>query len=244
MTDRITFGSLFAGIGGFDLGLEACGMRGKWQVEIDDYANRVLEKRWPDVTRHRDVRECGKHNLPWVDVVCGGFPCQDISSSGPRVGIHGHKSGLFFELMRIVRELRPRAVLLENVSDLLYRGLDVVLGELADSGFDSCWESIPAAWFGLPQPRWRVFIVAYPSGSGWQSRDQWISSRQEAIRRIDGNGLGEAKWRTKDGASFLSRVDDGIPARAHRLRCLGNAVPPAMVEFMGNRIKAVIGEGE
>ena len=157
----LTFGSLFAGIGGFDLGFERCGMNCKWQVEIDDYATRILERHWPDVHRERNIKQCGRHNLEWVDVICGGFPCQDISYAGKGAGLDGERSGLFFEAVRVVRELRPRAVVLENVAGLLTRGLDRVLGTLAEIGFDAEWHCIPAAAVGAPHIRDRVFILAY-----------------------------------------------------------------------------------
>src|SRR4051812_10602658 len=127
----LTFGSLFAGIGGIDLGLERAGMQCKWQVEINDYATRVLAKHWPDVHRERDVRACGAHNLTTVDLICGGFPCQDISYAGKGAGLAGRRSGLWFEYARIIRELEPRYVLVENVAALLDRGMGDVLGSLA-----------------------------------------------------------------------------------------------------------------
>jgi DNA (cytosine-5)-methyltransferase 1 len=98
---EFTFISLFAGIGGMDLGLERTGLRCIAQVEIDDYATRVLERRWPDVPRWRDVRDCGAHNLPSADVICGGFPCQDISEAGKGAGLAGERSGLWREFYRI-----------------------------------------------------------------------------------------------------------------------------------------------
>ncbi len=159
--DKLTFGSLFAGIGGFDLGFERAGMVCKWQVEINDYATKVLEKHWPSVHRERDIRECGQHNLQRVDVICGGFPCQDISYAGLGAGLDGERSGLFFQALRVVRELQPRAVVLENVAGLLTRGLDRVLGSLAEVGFDAEWHCIPAAAVGAPHIRDRVFIMAY-----------------------------------------------------------------------------------
>ena len=157
----MTFGSLFAGIGGFDLGFERCGMQCKWQVEIDDYATRILERHWPDVHRQRDIRQCGRHNLERVDCIIGGFPCQDLSYAGKGAGLDGERSGLFFEAVRLVRELRPRAVVLENVAGLLTRGLDRVLGTLAEIGFDAEWHCIPAAAVGAPHIRDRVFVLAY-----------------------------------------------------------------------------------
>jgi len=163
---EITFGSLFAGIGGFDLGFERAGMVCKWQVEIDDYANRVLAKHWPNVHRERDIRECGSHNLKAVDVICGGFPCQDISYAGQGAGLDGERSGLFFEAVRVVRELRPKIVVLENVAALLTRGLDRVLGTLAEIGYDAEWHCIPAAAVGAPHIRDRVFVLAYSNANG------------------------------------------------------------------------------
>jgi DNA (cytosine-5)-methyltransferase 1 len=160
----LTFGSLFAGIGGFDLGFERAGFQCKWQVEIDDYATRILERHWPDVHRERDIRQCGRHNLERVDCIIGGFPCQDISYAGAGAGLNGARSGLFFEAARLVRELRPRAVVLENVAGLLTRGLDRVLGTLASFGYCCEWHCIPAAAVGAPHIRDRVFILAYRNG--------------------------------------------------------------------------------
>jgi DNA (cytosine-5)-methyltransferase 1 len=156
----ITFGSLFAGIGGFDLGFERAGMECIWQVEINDYAQKVLAKHWPKVHREADIKTVGKHNLEYVDVICGGFPCQDISYAGRGAGLDGERSGLFFEAIRVVRELQPRVVVLENVAALLTRGLDRVLGTLAEIGYDAEWHCIPAAYVGAPHIRDRVFIVA------------------------------------------------------------------------------------
>ena len=156
----LTFGSLFAGIGGFDLGFERAGFECRWQVEIDDYATKILEKHWPKVHRERDIRECNSGNLERVDCIIGGFPCQDISYAGRGAGLAGERSGLFFEAVRLVRELQPRAVVLENVAALLTRGLDRVLGTLAEIGYDAQWHCIPAAAVGAPHIRDRVFIIA------------------------------------------------------------------------------------
>ena len=155
----ITFGSLFAGIGGFDLGFERAGIACKWQVEIDDFASKVLAKHWPDVHRERDILQCGGHNLEPVDVICGGFPCQDISYAGRGAGLDGERSRLFFEAVRVVCELQPRCVVLENVAALLSRGLDRVLGTLAEIGYDAEWHCIPAVAVGAPHIRDRVFVI-------------------------------------------------------------------------------------
>src|SRR5687768_17296922 len=138
------FGSLFSGIGGIDLGLERAGMQCVWQVEIDVFCRKVLTKHWPNVTTFNDVREVGKHNLEPVDLIAGGSACQDISEVGSRRGIDGPKSGLWREMCRIVCELRPQYVLVENVSGLLNRGIERVLGDLAAVGYDAEWSVLSA----------------------------------------------------------------------------------------------------
>ena len=149
----VTFGSLFAGIEGFGLGLERAGLKCKWQVEIDPYAKRILEKHWPLVPKWDDVRTFPPDGDWGVDVIAGGFPCQNISTAGDGKGIDGEQSGLWREYFRIIRILRPRVVIVENVPAISFRGLDRVLGNLASIGFDAEWETLPAYSFGVPQPR-------------------------------------------------------------------------------------------
>jgi DNA (cytosine-5)-methyltransferase 1 len=159
----MTVGSLFAGIGGFDLGFERAGYRVRWQVEINAYCRAVLRKHWPGVRRYGDVRRVGRHNLEPVDVICGGFPCQDISIAGAGAGLDGARSGLWREYARIIREVRPRYVVVENVPALLSRGLGTVLADLAACGYDAEWDCLPAAAVGAPHRRDRVWIVACDS---------------------------------------------------------------------------------
>lgn len=161
-------GSLFSGVGGFDMGLEAAGMRVAWQVEIDPQARAVLRKHWPDVDLHEDVRDVGRHNLEPVDLICGGFPCQDLSVAGRRAGLAGERSGLFYEFMRVVAELAPRWVLVENVPGLLSsnggRDMGAVLGTLAELGYGYAYRVLDLQHFGVPQRRRRVFIVGHLGG--------------------------------------------------------------------------------
>ena len=182
MTKPMTFISLFAGIGGMDLGLERAGMQCVAQVEIDDYASKILAKHWPDVARFRDVRTVGAHNLPACDLICGGFPCQDISNAGKQAGITGERSGLWREFARIIGELRPRYALIENVSALLGRGLSAVLCDLAALGYDAEWHCIPAAAVGAPHIRDRVFVLAYAHGAERraQSEGRNVANRDDA----------------------------------------------------------------
>jgi DNA (cytosine-5)-methyltransferase 1 len=184
-----------------DLGLERAGMECKWQVEIDEYASRVLAKHWPTVHREKDVRQCGAGNLENVDLIAAGFPCQDISYAGKGAGLKGERSGLFYEVARIVGEMGPRYVVLENVSALLTRGLDQVLGTLASLGYDAEWHCIPAAYVGAPHIRDRVFILAYAAGVGDQ---EW----QQPLARENGTRKSRAKRVNFDGGS------SGTPALA------------------------------
>lgn len=233
--EEITFGSLFAGIGGFDLGFERVGMKCKWQVEIDDYATQVLAKHWPNVHRERDIRQCGKHNLEPVDVICGGFPCQDISYAGSGAGLDGERSGLFFDSVRLVRELRPRVVVLENVAALLTRGLDRVLWTLAEIGFDAEWHCIPASYVGAPHIRDRVFVVANSLGKGLEIRQ---GENTGGARSIDWFIVTRSSWWAAEPC--VGRVANGISRRVDRLKCLGNAVVPQVAELIGGQVVKLI----
>ena len=309
------FGSLFCGIGGFDLGLERAGMQCAWQVEIDPYAQKVLAKHWPDVRRHADVCTFPPEEGDWeVDVICGGFPCQDISYAGKGAGLAGARSGLWFEFARIIGHLRPRYVIVENVSALLTRGMGEVLGTLASLGYDAEWHVIPASAVGAPHRRDRVWIVAYadgrqvrgvnadardgrslpqqgpqrivressgghdvadadgtqlrhcgrsctacetrevqgkeqererlrsdagPSGQGGDVADSSVSGLAERQSQPS-NARQERSPSERDGwwavEPDVGRVAHGVPSRVDRLRCLGNAVVPQVVELIGRAI--------
>jgi DNA (cytosine-5)-methyltransferase 1 len=165
----VRIGSLFSGIGGLELGLEWAGVgRAVWQVERDEWCRGILARHWPDAERFDDVLSVGARNLAPVDLICGGPPCQDISYAGKGAGLAGARSGLWFEYARIVRELRPRFVVVENVSALLARGVDTVLGDLAEAGYDAEWRCIRASDVGAPHRRERLFVVAYRVGDGLQ----------------------------------------------------------------------------
>lgn len=225
----LSFGSLFSGIGGLDLGLERAGMKCAWQVEIDSYCQRVLSKHWPDVPKFDDVRT---FTPTAVDVVAGGFPCQDVSVAGLKVGIDGPRSGLWRELHRIISEVRPRFAIVENTAGLLVRGLDRVLGDLAGIGYDAEWGVLSSCRFGAPHMRQRVFIVAYPA-----------SQRQGQLRRLECQGKSEATWRVRwsEDQSGIQRELDGVPYRLERCKGIGNAVDPRVAEWIGRRVMMAAG---
>ena len=165
LNQQLKFGSLFAGIGGFDLGFERAGMECAWQVEIDEHCNDVLRQHWPEVERYGDVKEIDGQDLEPVDLIAGGFPCQDVSVAGRRAGLAGKRSGLWWEFHRILEEHHPAWAVIENVPGLLSsnRGLDfatVVLG-LAQLGYGIAWRVLDAQNFGVPQRRRRIFIVGH-----------------------------------------------------------------------------------
>lgn len=177
-------GSLFSGIGGLELGLEWAGLgHVVWQVEKDEYCRAVLEKHWPGVERFEDVCTVGKSNLSPVDLICGGFPCQDVSGAGKGAGLAGERSGLWREYARIVSELRPEWVLVENVTSGANRWVDTVVCELEQRGY-ACFP-IPLSAFdvGAPHLRRRVFIVAADAQrDGLQARTR--AGKQAAQARI------------------------------------------------------------
>jgi DNA (cytosine-5)-methyltransferase 1 len=210
--------SLFSGIGGLDLGLERAGITVVGQVEIDPWCRRVLARHWPSVPQHDDVRTAADWWLngerPHVDLVFGGFPCQDISNAGQRAGIDGSRSGLWRYMAAVIRDLRPRYVVLENVSDLLVRGVGRVLGDLAEIGYDAEWDCVPAAAVGAHHLRDRWFAVAYPQSVGRRSG----RPRGSAGDGPDGEGFaaekladpsGQGRGRVRSVGAVLS---DGLEA--------------------------------
>lgn len=162
MTDKLRVLDLFAGIGGFSLGLERTGgFETAAFCEIDPFCRRVLARHWPEVPQYEDVRtltakRLAADGITGIDVITGGFPCQDISVAGRAAGLAGERSGLFYEIARLVSELEPRYVILENVAALLGRGLSDVLGALAEIGYDAEWHCIPASYVGAPHIRDRI----------------------------------------------------------------------------------------
>jgi DNA (cytosine-5)-methyltransferase 1 len=228
------YGSLFSGIGGMDLGFDRAGMVCRWQCEIDEYARAVLKKHWPEVPKHDDIRTF--RNPPKVDIIAGGFPCQDVSNAGLRAGIRGERSGLFWELMRVVREVEPRYVVLENVAALLVRGMGEVLRELASSGYDAEWDCLPASAFGAHFRGDRVFIIAHRTAASCLRRQRQWTNPARAFAGNEFTRLVERELQVCVPAGKNQRVSDGLPCRVDRLRGVGNAVIPQVAEYIAKRI--------
>jgi DNA (cytosine-5)-methyltransferase 1 len=234
--------SLFAGVGGFDLGLERTGgFKTVAFCEIDPFARRVLAKHWPGVPLYNDVRELSADRLAAdgiaIDVICGGFPCQDISLAGTGAGLAGERSGLWNEYARLIGELRPNYVIVENVSALLGRGLGDVLGHLASLGYDAQWDCIPASYIGALHQRDRIWITAYPNTNGVRPQ-RLRSPAARAWSEEQFAGLVQDTLLTAVPAGRSGGVSDGAPDRVHRLKALGNAVVPQIPELIGRAILA------
>lgn len=259
---------LFSGIGGFSLGLERAGMKTIAFCEQDGYACRVLRKHWPMIPIFEDIKtlthkKLKSHGL-LPNILCGGFPCQDISTAGKGAGLAGERSGLWREYARLIREVKPRYAIMENVAALRSRGLDQVLGDLAAIGYDAEWHCIPAAALGAPHQRDRVWIVAYPK-SGQVRRLPRRPKTEIALLRFccvhenvphadgercenrrDGQDSSCKPCREAQSREFqawpvepdIPRVAHGVSHRVDRLRCLGNAVVPQIPEMIGRAIIA------
>jgi DNA (cytosine-5)-methyltransferase 1 len=244
---------LFSGIGGFSLWLERTGgFETVAFCEIEEFPRKVLKKHWPEVPCYNDVRELTGEILRRdgisVDVICGGFPCQDISSSGKQGGISAGRSGLWSEIVRLLSDIRPKFAIIENVTNLLAgergRWFATVLADLASIGYDAEWHCIQAANIGLHHGRDRVWILAYPNGKRWGSlvKGQQVRSARLNLQSHQQGWADTLRLLPNVGRLFanadgrLERNDNGIPEGLDRLKCCGNAVVPHIAEILGNSI--------
>lgn len=256
---------LFSGIGGFSLGLERAGMETVAFCEIEPFCQKVLAKHWPDVPIYSDIRTLTAERLKDdgindIGLVCGGFPCQDISSAGKKVGIRGSRSGLWSEMFRLVCEIQPETLLVENTAGILARGIDTVLGDLASIGYDCVWTCIPASAVGAPHGRDRCWIVGNPNDKGESNRA--INDEAQVLQKLSSDDATYPERRQREVGRYLERigrvgqsveeyriwefenspfgmgVDDGVSNRMDRLKALGNAVVPQVVEVIGRAIMA------
>lgn len=234
----MTFGSLFAGCGGMDLGFEQAGLQCMWQVEIDEYARKVLERHWPTVPRWDDVRTFPPEGDWSVDVICGGFPCQDISQANvvSRVGLNGERSGLWSEFLRVITQLKPAAVVVENSFQQWRKWVPVVRRQLHEINYGSMPVGIDSAVFGTKHHRKRAFVVAHSDSN----RQSAFAKHAEASRLPTIAGRDWQDWGQPSPAAL--GVVNGIPRAVDRLRCAGNAVSPPVAEWIGRRLMEAAGE--
>ena len=271
---------LFSGIGGFSLGLEACGMTTTAFCERDPYCQSILKKHWPKTPIHTDVRKLdGKQYQNSIDVVAGGFPCQPFSVAGKRLGSEDDRH-LWPEMLRIIRECRPRWVIGENVSGFVKMALDDVSSDLEGEGYAVRAFVLPAVAVEARHRRDRCFIIAHredvanPHGerqlqqsgsereigrwsgdSGEEERDvahtigsrgeTWLSGPEQGqeghSREFNHEGYQRPWWETGGewpAESNVCRVVDGIPNRVDRIKSLGNAVVPQLIQAIGELVIA------
>ncbi len=237
---------LFSGIGGFSLGLERTGgFETVAFCEIEEFPRRVLAKHWPEVPCYRDVRELTADRLAAdgiaVDVIAGGFPCQDLSTAGTGRGLRGERSGLWSEYARLVGELRPVFVIVENSPELLNGWLGDILGPLAAFGYNAEWECIPAAAVGAPHRRDRLWLIAYPTGFRLPRQGGLLNAIHPAPDSYrEASGLVDAVQR--NALPFVCDRHDGVSKRLAELGLhgLGNAVVPEIPHQIGNAILEAI----
>ncbi|MFJ8959951.1 DNA cytosine methyltransferase [Lentzea sp. NPDC102401] len=234
--------SLFSGIGGLELGLERAGMTVAGQVELDPYCREVLSRHWPEVPRHDDVRTAPEwwqsQQRPCVDLVAGGFPCQPFSKLGSRLGIDDERWGWPW-MADVVRVVRPRYVLVENVSALV-RDRDAfawMLGDLHQLGFDAQWTVVSACSVGAPHARDRLFLLAHPACVDGQ-QPLHLQAAVPPGRASAGATRGDARPDRWVPEPAVGRVAHGLSKRlvAPGLRALGNAVVPHVAELVGRLI--------
>lgn len=236
---KISVLDLFAGQGGFSLGLERTGhFETAAFCEIAEFPRRILRHHWPEVPCHNDITRI-EHIEP-VGLVTGGFPCQDASLAGKGAGIAGSRTGLFWHILRTVRLVGRPKLLLENVAALLDRGMAAVLGALAQIGYDAEWNCIPAAAVGAPHERDRLWIFAYPCEEGQQGPViDWdaisCSACQEVTQFGDYSATCGDEW--AEGFPLVS-MGNGLPSGLVRggIEAAGNAVVPKIPELIGYQI--------
>ncbi|MGA9882139.1 MAG: DNA (cytosine-5-)-methyltransferase [Candidatus Acidiferrales bacterium] len=241
----MTHGSLFCGIGGFDLACERLGITTLWQVEQSRSCRRILRKNFPDSIRFREIGGVGAHCLQPVTIVTGGFPCQPYADGGARRGDKDPRA-LWPEMLRIISELHPRWIIGENVRGLLSlesgRHFEQVCSDLEAEGYEVWPFLLPACAFGAPHRRYRIFVVGHvPHAAGGESGGDKgtgggtaAAEGQEAEPKgLNAKPSGGEWWEIEPA---VGRVADGISHRLDRLKCLGNAVVPQVAFWLLERV--------
>lgn len=247
MPQNLTHGALFAGLLGFGLAAQWAGIETTWYSEINDFCNEHNAINFPHAIQYGDIRELSGRNMPKVNIISGGFPCQDVSVGGKGEGVSGARSGLWWHQCRLLGEIRPDYAIFENSPLLAVRGLDRVLCGLAEVGYDAVWDCVRASDYGAPHLRERLYLIAYPNKFGldkvpaWPQRDS--ETRQKAPGFWQGAGghtpdrLGHDAWGT--AVSEFRRVDDGLSRELvkEEFAAYGNAVVPQIPQEIFEAIK-------
>lgn len=237
----MTHGSLFSGIGGFELGAKRAGIKTIWNCEINPFCRKILKKHFPETTQYTDITTL--KNPPYVDIISGGFPCQDISIANPKgEGLNGKRSGLWKEMLRIICETRPNYVLIENSPQLLRKGFNTLLQNLSEAGYDAEWQCLQARNFNLPHKRERIFIIAYTKRFGFTCN---IIKNFKYNKSVHAKASGQTPLpmpikRFNAESDYRSvRMYNGFSKEldTNRITALGNAVIPSIAQYLFECIK-------
>ncbi len=239
--EALTLGSLFSGVGGFELGAEMCNIETKWCCEIEKKQREILKKRFPHAKIHKDIRDL--RDVEYVDIICGGFPCQDLSianvsnkklwKNGKVIGINGERSGLWSEMYRILRIAKPKYVFFENSPMLLVRGFERVLCDLSKIGYNAEWTCLSASEAGYNHKRERLYCVAY-SGKARRVHNTQIlrllqQLLQEEVSKQNSLSMPFKRFDCKSDFSDV-QLDDGFSSELDKsgIEMFGNAVIPSI----------------
>ncbi len=228
-------GSLFSGIGGFELGAERTNIKTLWSCELNEFCRKILKQHFPETKQYNDIRSVSYPES--VDIISGGFPCQDISIAGKGNGITGTRSSLWFEMYRIIEEIRPTYILIENSPELLKKGFEKILYPLSEIGYNVEWQCLSGYSFGVQQSRERVYVIAYSNSFRQQrKREKSIFSKSILQRQFQGIYPG---WRTRRDIPKPAtlRTTHDIPNQMDRTKAIGNSVMPIISKYLFECIK-------
>jgi DNA (cytosine-5)-methyltransferase 1 len=250
-SNELIHGSLFSGVGGFELGAQLSGIETIWNCEYEEHNREILKKNFPNTKQYFDVRTM--NNVEYVDIISGGFPCQDLSLSNTtpknkqlrnekKKGIKGERSGLWSEMFRVVRDIRPKYVIIENSPMLLIRGFEQVLCNLSSIGYVCEWQCLQAAQFGYNHKRNRFFGIAYPIEKRCKNNNEIFLELQKVLLKKPSrqNDIPMHLKRFDANSNFeLLRVDDGFSKGLdiQRIEMMGNAVIPEIAHYIFECIK-------
>jgi DNA (cytosine-5)-methyltransferase 1 len=233
MQIELTHGSLFSGIGGFEIGAERAGIKNIWACEIEKYQRNILKNNFKSTQLYYDIKDMQRPRQ--VDIISGGFPCQDISIAGKGGGINGERSGLWNEMYRIIREVRPGFVIIENSPALLIRGFEKVLCDLSKIGYDAEWKCLSNKDFGYPHKRERVYIIAYTNKKRFKSDNQEHGKFKSIFKQQSPNtrmshSIAKRIYEMPDSSDI--RINNGFRNWTHRVSCIGNSVNPSLTHYL------------
>lgn len=228
----MTHGSLFSGIGGFDLAAEWMGWENKFHCEILEYNRKILHQHWPNAESFEDITKAKFTKYAnTIDVLTGGFPCQDISTSGRGGGIEGERSGLWTEYKRAIKETNCNYIVAENSPNLINKGLEKILLDLSEMGYNAEWGCLRASEFGAYHERERCYVIAYPDSNGFQGILQRLNKRGNVLPKPSNKIIIPSLPKSFEQLGNYPRIreSNGVPHQSHRIKALGNAVVPHVV---------------